>query len=194
MKDIFSAPFIREMGKTASNMYRLGWDERNGGNISYRLREEEVGEYLDLGKVIREIPIGFDAPSLAGEIFVVTGTGKYFKNVEDDPETNLGVIRIKKDGIPQINSSLSSDNNAVSSRWLTSADYLVVKNLTLAYLLPQTWVKPMGLQSVGVNVSCENLWTFAARQGMNPQQSFAGGQANYLVTPRIFSVGVSVKL
>ena len=44
MKDIFSAPFIREMGKTASNMYRLGWDERNGGNISYRLREEEVGE------------------------------------------------------------------------------------------------------------------------------------------------------
>ena len=98
MKDIFSAPFIREMGKTASNMYRLGWDERNGGNISYRLREEEVGEYLDLGKVIREIPIGFDAPSLAGEIFVVTGTGKYFKNVEDDPETNLGVIRIKKDG------------------------------------------------------------------------------------------------
>ena len=82
----------------------------------------------------------------------------------------------------------------MSSRWLTSADYLVVKNLTLAYLLPQTWVKPMGLQSVGVNVSCENLWTFAARQGMNPQQSFAGGQANYLVTPRIFSVGVSVKL
>lgn len=102
--------------------------------------------------------------------------------------------RIKKDGIPQINSTLSSDNNAVSSRWLTSADYLVVKNLTLAYRLPQAWVEHMGLQSVGLNVSCENLWTFAARQGMNPQQSFAGGQGNYLVTPRIFSVGVSVKL
>ena len=102
--------------------------------------------------------------------------------------------RIKKDGIPQINSTLSSDNNAVSSRWLTSADYLVVKSLTLAYRLPQAWVEHMGLQSVGLNVSCENLWTFAARQGMNPQQSFAGGQGNYLVTPRIFSVGVSVKL
>ncbi len=102
--------------------------------------------------------------------------------------------RIKKDGIPQINSTLSSDNNAVSSRWLTSADYLVVKNLTLAYRLPQAWVEHMGLQSVGLNVSCENLWTFAARLGMNPQQSFAGGQGNYLVTPRIFSVGVSVKL
>ena len=108
----------------------------------------------------------------------------------DENSTN----RIKKDGIPQINSTLSSDNNAVSSRWLTSADYLVVKNLTLAYRLPQAWVDHMGLQSVVLNVSCENLWTFAARQGMNPQQSFAGGQGNYLVTPRIFSVGVSVKL
>lgn len=102
--------------------------------------------------------------------------------------------RIRKDGIPQINSTLSSDNNAVSSRWLTSADYLVVKNLTLSYRLPQTWVEPIGLQSVGLNLTCENLWTFTARQGMNPQQSFSGGQGNYLVTPRIFSVGVSVKL
>lgn len=35
MKNVLTAPFVREMCKTASNMYRLGWDERNGGNISY---------------------------------------------------------------------------------------------------------------------------------------------------------------
>ncbi len=79
-------------------MYRLGWDERNGGNISYMLNEAEAGEYLDLGRVIREIPIGFDAAALAGKIFVVTGTGKYFKNVEGDPETNLGIFKISADG------------------------------------------------------------------------------------------------
>lgn len=28
----------------------------------------------------------------------MTGTGKYFKNVEGDPETNLGIIRIGEDG------------------------------------------------------------------------------------------------
>ena len=48
MKDIFTAPFVEEMRKTAANMYRLGWDERNGGNISYMLDENEVAEYLDL--------------------------------------------------------------------------------------------------------------------------------------------------
>ena len=104
MKNILTAPFLKEMCKTASNMYRLGWDERNGGNISYLLKEEEVAEYLDLNKVIRTIPlmgvneVDFDASPLEGKIFIVTGTGKYFKNVEDDPETNLGSVRIGKKG------------------------------------------------------------------------------------------------
>ena len=98
MKNIFEAPFVREMEKTTANMYRLGWDERNGGNISYLLDEKEVGEYLDLTKVIRTIPTGFSAKELIGKIFIVTGTGKYFKNVESDPETNLGIVRIGKDG------------------------------------------------------------------------------------------------
>ena len=53
MKDIITAPFVEEMRKTTANMYRLGWDERNGGNISYLLDTNEVEEYLDLTKVIR---------------------------------------------------------------------------------------------------------------------------------------------
>ncbi|MBQ8182688.1 MAG: rhamnulose-1-phosphate aldolase [Clostridia bacterium] len=98
MKNILNAPFVEEMKKITANMYRQGWDERNGGNISYMLDEKEVGEYLDLNNVIREIPTGFDASALIGKIFIVTGTGKYFKNIEFDPENNLGIIRIAKDG------------------------------------------------------------------------------------------------
>ena len=104
MKDIMTAPFVREMCETTANMYRLGWDERNGGNISYLLKEEEVAEYLDLNNVLRVIPlmgvneVDFDASPLEGKIFIVTGTGKYFKNVEKDPETNLGIVRIGKGG------------------------------------------------------------------------------------------------
>ncbi|MBQ6019541.1 MAG: rhamnulose-1-phosphate aldolase [Clostridia bacterium] len=99
MKNIFEAPFVREMERTTANMYRLGWDERNGGNISYMLDEALVGKYLDFNTVLRRIPTGFDAKELAGKIFIVTGTGKYFKNVDDDPETNLGIIRISENGL-----------------------------------------------------------------------------------------------
>lgn len=44
------------------------------------------------------ITLGFDDSPLTGKIFIVTGTGKYFKNVENDPETNLGIVRIAADG------------------------------------------------------------------------------------------------
>ena len=98
MKNILTAPFVEEMKKVTANMYRLGWDERNGGNISYMLEENEVAEYLDLNNVVRTIPIGFDATELVGKIFIVTGTGKYFKNIEFDPANNLGIIRIAEDG------------------------------------------------------------------------------------------------
>ena len=98
MKNIREAKFMRDMISTLSNMYRLGWDERNGGNVSVLLDESEVKEYLDTDKVIREIPFTFDAKELAGKIFIVTGTGKYFKNVESDPERNLGILKIAECG------------------------------------------------------------------------------------------------
>ena len=98
MKDILTAPFLTELTQTAANMYRLGWDERNGGNISLLLDESEVAAYLDLNRVLRTLPLGFDARALSGRLFLVTGTGKYFKNVQKDPETNLGLVRISADG------------------------------------------------------------------------------------------------
>src|SRR5699024_841387 len=95
---ILESFFVKEMVRTTSNMYRLGWDERNGGNISYRLKEEEVGKYLDLTQVKKNINLDFDCSELVGSYFIVTGSGKYFKNVEYAPEDSLGVIRIGKDG------------------------------------------------------------------------------------------------
>ncbi|MCF0108684.1 MAG: rhamnulose-1-phosphate aldolase [Erysipelotrichaceae bacterium] len=98
MKDILKAPFMVEMIRTITNMYDHGWDERNGGNVSVLLDEKEVAEYLDINDVSREMEIGFSAPELAGKYFLVTGTGKYFKNVQYAPEVNLGLLRISEDG------------------------------------------------------------------------------------------------
>ena len=98
MKDILTAPFMVEMIRTTTNMYAHGWDERNGGNISLLLEEAEVTEYLDITAVIRSIPTGFEAPELEGKYFLVTGTGKYFKNVQYAPEANLGIVRLADGG------------------------------------------------------------------------------------------------
>ena len=98
MKNILEAPFMVEMIRTCTNMYDHGWDERNGGNISLMLEEKEVSEYLDTNKVLRTIPTGFTAPELDGKYFLVTGTGRYFKNVQYNPDANLGIVRLKDAG------------------------------------------------------------------------------------------------
>lgn len=98
MKDMLTAPFLKAFSKTTSNMYRLGWDERNGGNLSLLLDEEEIAPYVDLNAVKRRFELGFDAKELHGKYFIVTGTQKYFKNVEGNEETNLGLFRISEDG------------------------------------------------------------------------------------------------
>ena len=98
MKNILEAPFMVEAIRTLTNLYRLGWDERNGGNLSVLVDEKVLAEYIDTSVVIRNIPISFNASKIAGKVFLVTGTGKYFKNVQYDPAANLGIVRVAKDG------------------------------------------------------------------------------------------------
>ncbi|MFS0637620.1 rhamnulose-1-phosphate aldolase [Mesobacillus foraminis] len=97
-QDILKSKFVIEMKEATANLYRLGWDERNGGNISCLLTTEEVYPYLDGCRETRVVPMTFDASPLAGRYFIVTGSGKYFKNVCQDPAVNLGLIRIAEDG------------------------------------------------------------------------------------------------
>ncbi|MGO4928810.1 rhamnulose-1-phosphate aldolase [Fundicoccus sp. Sow4_F4] len=98
MKNILESHYVQEMIEATSNMYRLGWDERNGGNISYLLSEEEVSEYINLNQVIRHIPLEFDGSELVGNYFITTGSGKYFKNVKSKPAECLGLFRIANSG------------------------------------------------------------------------------------------------
>ena len=106
---------------------------------------------------------------------------------------------IDPDGIPmvssspKINSSVTASLNSTSSRWLTSASYLILKNINLSYELPKSLVRKVDLEHVAVTVACENLFTVTARRGMLPQMSFDGTQYNYLVTPRVFSVGLNIR-
>lgn len=98
MKNMLEHPILKEMCNIIDNMYRLGWDERNGGNVSYLLKEEEIKDYVDVTKVIRTYPVNFNAQELKGYYILMTGTGKYFRNTKADPETNLGLFRISEDG------------------------------------------------------------------------------------------------
>ena len=115
-------------------------------------------------------------------------------------EQATSVDAVDPNGIPQLNNgpkipgtAVEADLNSTSSRWLTSGNYLILKNLNLSYALPTNLVRKIDLEGVTVTLACENLFTKTARKGMNPQQNFSGTQSNTFVTPRVFTVGLNVK-
>lgn len=90
--------YVKKMCELTHESYVRYWDERNGGNASYRLTAEEVGVFEDLLEVKRRFDLGFDASPLAGFYYLVTGTGRYFRNIQSNPVNDLGLVRICQDG------------------------------------------------------------------------------------------------
>lgn len=109
---------------------------------------------------------------------------------EDSPN------RIDPNGIPANNGIQSADNNMTSSRFLTDASYLVLKNLNINYTLPENWTRALQLQSINVGFSVDNLFTVAARKGLNPQMTFSGTQnasSPGYMTNRVFSFQLTAR-
>lgn len=78
--------------------WNQGWHERNGGNLSYRMKPEEIEEVKEDLTPGEWRPIGTSVPKLTGEFFTVTGSGKYFRNVTIDPEDSFCIIEIDDKG------------------------------------------------------------------------------------------------
>ena len=85
---------INDVCEILDLLYKHNWDERNGGNLSYILTHEEVLEVCDANTIIREFKYSFDMTELVGKYFIITGTGKYFKNCLKDPKNNLGIMKV----------------------------------------------------------------------------------------------------
>ena len=79
------AEFVKGFIRMADDGWQLGWHERNGGNLSYRVKAEEVESVKEELKERDWQPIGTSVPALAGEYFLVTGSGKFFRNVSIKP-------------------------------------------------------------------------------------------------------------
>ena len=97
---ILDSKFMKGFIKMADDGFQQGWHERNGGNLSYRLKAEEVEMIRPRLNAPGEWqPIGTEVPGLAGEFFLVTGSGKYFRNIAVDPEACLAIIELDDKGV-----------------------------------------------------------------------------------------------
>lgn len=97
-KGILDAEFMKGFIRMANDGWELGWHERNGGNLSYRIKSEEVESVKENFMPREWQEIGTSVPKLAGEYFLVTGSGKFFRNVVIKPEDSLCIIEIDENG------------------------------------------------------------------------------------------------
>lgn len=103
--------------------------------------------------------------------------------------------RIDPNGVPQNNPTTVQDNNYTSTRFLTNASWLVLKNIMISYDLPKAWVNKLQLQNINVGFTVDNLFTVTARKGLNPQQTYSGVQSDLgsFVTTRVFSFQLTAR-
>lgn len=92
------AEFVQGFIRMADDGWRQGWHERNGGNLSYRVKSAEMELVKENFEAKEWQPIGTTVPKLAGEYFLVTGSGKYFRNVIIKPEDSICMVEHDEKG------------------------------------------------------------------------------------------------
>lgn len=98
--DIRNIDILHKFCAMCDDGVALGWHERNAGNLSYRLSADEFSGFKPF--ITREpgewVQIGVCEESLAGEFLMITGSGKYMKNVSAAPADNICIAEISESG------------------------------------------------------------------------------------------------
>ena len=93
-------PFVKGFVRLCNDGWLHGWHERNGGNLTYRMRPEEVeasAPFFD-DEPRPWVDIDIEAANLGGEFFLTTGSGRYMRNVLENPTENIGIVELNEAG------------------------------------------------------------------------------------------------
>lgn len=85
-------------------------------------------------------------------------------------------------------------NQQTQTGYLQNAAYIRLKNVQLGYTFPQPWMKKIGLQSLRLYISGENLWTASAITGIFDPETLGADYGDGKLYPlcKTVSVGINV--
>lgn len=88
--------WLNRVREIAGYLWQRSWAEANGGNFSADISELVDQENLDDAPTQCVLPRAY--PALAGKYFFVTGTGRRFRDLADDPAANTAIVHISAAG------------------------------------------------------------------------------------------------
>ena len=99
--------YIHELCHVTYDMWNKGWDEYNGGNVSYRLTKDEAESlgtdligtsYAYYSEDRKEVEV-LDVPEhVQGEFILITASGSQFRTLCLQPEVDTGIIQLTPKG------------------------------------------------------------------------------------------------
>ena len=188
------------------------WDDHNGdGQITY---DGDDNDRHNIGnphpKVNIGITLGFDYKGFDFNVACVGAYGhqimSYYRNNVTNPYSNYTkdvFDRWHGEGTSNSQPRLllnSNNNNWISSRYVQSADYFRIQNVTLGYDFNKIWKNsPFG--QLRLYVQAQNLLTFTGYNGVDPEVGGSSGGNGWASgidlglypSARTYLVGVSVK-
>lgn len=82
---------------------------------------------------------------------------------------------------------------SASDRFLVPASYLNIQNAQIGYTLPSKWTRKILVERLRLYVTCDNIWYWSYRKGLDPRYSFSGATNNAHNSPvRTLSGGITV--
>lgn len=157
MNSITGVKVMEDYIKMCTDGVRQGWHERNGGNLTYRMRPEEVDECRPYFKKTpgEWVNLGVQADNLKGEYFISTGSGKFLSNVHLEPQNNMCIVEIndqgdsyrivwglEKGGRPTSEFPTHFMNHSVRKR-VTNGANRVIYHAHTPYVIALTYVLPL---------------------------------------------------
>lgn len=91
--------FAKAFARLCTDGWQQGWHEANGGNLSYRLKPQEVASCRPFFSDDSPwVPLDVRAPHLCGDFIAISASGCFLQNIARDFESNAGIIEIAQTG------------------------------------------------------------------------------------------------
>lgn len=130
----------------------------------------------------------------------MSGVGELGKNIDRELYNNTWTPENPDARYARLVLYDPNQNTRISDRYVFSTSYLRLKNISLSWVLPETLLNKLGIESVMLFASASNLWTLTKWPGLDPealdtQAGIAGYTMNEDPYPlsKNFSVGIKLE-
>ena len=126
------------------------------------------------------------------------GTGGIWNWYEDITNVRVSNPDTK---MPRATTGDPNDNDRISDRYVEDGSYLRIKNITLGYTFPKTWLQKVNIENLRAYMNIQNLFTFTRYTGYDPEVGASTQDSTGLTygldngrypSPTLYSFGLSI--